>query len=524
MQSNKLGCFTATGIFATLVTLIAIVGMAFASGSRMFIAGNLNAQAGDALGGVASHAQIAQCSACHSAPWEATTMAGRCMDCHSDVRAQLPGPSQLHGAIAKHDPNRACRACHPEHRGASAVLTDLGTIPFPHETFEFSLTGHQKMASGAAFACKDCHPEGVTKFAPDTCESCHRQVDAGFTVSHALAFGTDCLACHDGVDVFGKGFMHAVFNFKLDGKHAQVECAKCHLEARTVVDLQSAPQDCYSCHQKDDEHEGRFGSDCSACHNPSGWDDALFDHNLADFKLAGKHTDVKCEQCHIAKVFKGTPQDCYSCHQKDDKHDGQYGKDCAACHNPSSWKDAKLDHNLFAFKLDGAHVNVACEKCHVNGVFRCTPQDCYSCHAKDDNHDGKFGKDCSACHTTSSWKDATFDHNLSGFPLSGGHAGLPCERCHSGGQYSGLSASCSTCHGDPPYHAGLFGANCASCHDTNNWSAVYRGPHPGIANEGGRGVNHGSTSCHTCHTSTLHSATCTACHDGNGGGDGGGDD
>jgi hypothetical protein len=39
-------------------------------------------------------------------------------------------------------------------------------------------------------------------------------------------------------------------------------------------------------------------------------------------------------------------------------------------------------------------------------------------------------------------------------------------------------------------------------------------------------VNHGHTSCRTCHTSTLHDATCTACHDGNGGdgGDGGGDD
>jgi hypothetical protein len=63
-----------------------------------------------------------------------------------------------------------------------------------------------------------------------------------------------------------------------------------------------------------------------------------------------------------------------------------------------------------------------------------------------------------------------------------------------------------------------------------NWSAKFLGPHPEIADEGGRGVNHGGASCRDCHTNTLHSATCLACHDSNnpndhgGGGHGGGDD
>ncbi len=52
---------------------------------------------------------------------------------------------------------------------------------------------------------------------------------------------------------------------------------------------------------------------------------------------------------------------------------------------------------------------------------------------------------------------------------------------------------------------------------------------PAIADEGGSGVNHGGASCRDCHTQTLSSATCLACHDSNnpddeGGGDGGGDD
>jgi len=68
----------------------------------------------------------------------------------------------------------------------------------------------------------------------------------------------------------------------------------------------------------------------------------------------------------------------------------------------------------------------------------------------------------------------------------------------------------------------MFGLNCATCHTTENWSAVYKGPHPGIADEGGRGVNHGGGSCRSCHTQTLHTATCTQCHKGNPGGEGGG--
>ena len=57
MHNNKLGCLTTTGIFGTLISLFAIVGVAFASGSQMFSAGDLNAEVGQSYGGVNSHAQ-----------------------------------------------------------------------------------------------------------------------------------------------------------------------------------------------------------------------------------------------------------------------------------------------------------------------------------------------------------------------------------------------------------------------------------------------------------------------------------
>lgn len=235
---------------------------------------------------------------------------------------------------------------------------------------------------------------------------------------------------------------------------------------------------------------------------------------------------MTCSKCHLnARTFadfQTAAQDCNSCHRADEPHEGRFGVDCAACHSTDAWTPAKFDHNLAAFKLEGEHAEVSCESCHQNGVYKNTPTDCYSCHKQDDDHNGQYGTDCSACHNPSSWDNVTFDHNKSNFPLTGRHIGLACEKCHASGQFAGLSTACVSCHNDPAFHAGMFSTNCAECHTTDNWYAPYRGPHPGIADEGGSGVNHGGASCRECHTQNLRTATCTACHENNNPGDGGG--
>ena len=461
MQNNRLGCFTGAGIFATLITLFVIVGVAFASGSQMFSAGDLNAELGQSYGGVNSHEQITECKACHTAPWETEKMADRCAACHTDIAVQMFDVAKLHGAIIQKSSTLSCRDCHPEHRGSTASLTDLGENTFPHEALGFSLNGHQLTAAREAFTCQDCHHEDVTTFASDTCDSCHRQMDIAFAQAHTLSFGTNCLACHDGVDKFGNDFTHSAFVFQLNGKHADVACTKCHLDARTVLDLQSASQECFSCHQKDDPHEGKFGQDCTVCHSSEGWEPAKFDHDLAAFKLDGEHAKVACEDCHKNNVYQGTPSDCYSCHQTDDEHNGQFGTDCAACHTPNNWDDASFDHNRSNFPLTGAHVAVACENCHVNGQFAGTSSACISCHADPAFHAGAFGADCASCHNTSNWNQASF--NLA--------------------------------------H-----------------------PEPSV-DEGGSGITHGGATCRQCHPSTVQQVTCTDCHDSNnpGGGEGGHD-
>ena len=460
MRSNRLGCLTSTGIVAALITALVIAGYAYARGGTMYNPGPLSEQRGEALGGVTSHAEIGEnCDACHTAPWESAIMADRCAACHTDIASQMRDVASMHGTMLHDNPQFGCRHCHPEHRGANAKLTELKDASFPHEVVGFSLNGHQLTAAREPFTCEDCHADDISKFDLNTCDACHRQMYMSFSTAHTLSYGTVCLDCHDGVDRFDKNFDHNAFSFKLKGKHVGLACDQCHYTARAFSDFKVTLLDCSSCHQKDEPHGGRFGMSCVDCHSEDGWLPAKFDHNLSAFKLVGKHIEVACEACHVNKVFLGTPTDCYSCHRKDDRHNGQYGTDCSACHNPSSWEDAD------------------------------------------------------------------FDHNRTNFPLIGGHARVACERCHSSGQFAGLSTACATCHGDPAFHAGLFGLDCASCHTVDNWSAKYRGPHPGIADEGGRGVNHGGGSCRSCHTKTLHSATCTKCHNGSpegGGGNGGG--
>lgn len=458
MRRNRLGCFTFSGVLSAIITGLVIAGIAYARGGLMYNPGPLNAQTGATLGGVRSHAETGgQCEACHSAPWSPVTMADLCVGCHGEIAVQMQDMVALHGVMYQKDPGLECRDCHPEHRGADAPLTMMAGGGFPHELLGFSLNGHKLTVLGEAFTCADCHSEDFSTFASDSCDACHRQMDSVFAQAHLLSFGAGCLDCHDGVDRFGAGFNHNVFPFKLTGRHLEAACVKCHVDARALADFQAVPRDCYSCHRTDDPHEMRFGTDCGACHLTDGWEDATFDHNLSVFRLEGEHAEASCEDCHQNGVYMGTPTDCFSCHQQDDEHEGRFGTDCGGCHTPFDWEDATFDHDRSSFPLTGAHINVTCE----------------------------------ACHTTR--------------------------------QFAGLSSQCVSCHTDPDFHLGVFSTSCVDCHSTTAWSpARFNLSHPEPrVDEEGTGVNHGGTTCRTCHPSTVRSYTCLTCHSDNQGGEGG---
>ena len=326
MRTNRLGCLSGTGILAALITALVIAGYAYARGGLMYSPGPLNAQAGRALGGVTSHAQTGgDCEACHTAPWDSASMADRCTSCHSQIADQMRDVATVHGTLLHNDPALGCRHCHPEHRGPDASLTLMDSASFPHQVVGFSLNGHPLTAAREPFQCDDCHLGDISAFTLETCDSCHRQMDPAFMTAHTLSYGAACLDCHDGVDRFGQHFDHNVLSFKLTGRHTELACVQCHVNARGPRDFPLAPQDCYSCHWQDDEHHGEFGVDCEACHNPSGWEDADFDHSLSSFPLTGAHVGLACESCHAAGRFAGLSTACESCHAEPAFQAGLFG-------------------------------------------------------------------------------------------------------------------------------------------------------------------------------------------------------
>jgi predicted CxxxxCH...CXXCH cytochrome family protein len=452
VQQNRLGCLTGTGIISALITILAISGVAFAAGGSLFSPGALNAhQSGAVLGNVHSHAETGgNCGACHTAPWDSATMADRCTACHIDIAVQMRQVAALHGQlVGKGSVPLACYDCHPDHRGPTAPLVDMTGRQFPHEALGYSLRGHAENVNGAAFTCQDCHALDIKTFDQKTCVGCHGQIDLAFTQAHLVAYGPNCLACHDGVDRFARTFSHARFAFTLTGRHADVACDKCHNHALTLADFAIAPKDCLSCHKQNDPHAGQFGQDCSACHASAGWTPAKFDHNQAAFKLTGAHANVPCAQCHVNNVFKGTPTDCGSCHKQNDPHQGQFGADCGACHRATTWKDVTFDHNKSKFPLTGAHARVPCTQCHSAGQFQGLSTACVTCHQDPIWHAGALGTDCASCHTTAGWSPAQFNRPHPSFGEEGGvnHGGAACRICH-------------------PDNVATF--TCLACHDSNN--------------------------------------------------------
>jgi len=493
----RLGLFTGSGVLGALIVPVLVLVTALATGGDIFSAGPLNADRGATpVGGAWSHADLA-CGDCHAPFWTSTLMGDRCLDCHTGIAEELATPNSLHAGIASPE---TCRQCHPEHRGSHATLTLYAPDLYPHAEFGFYLISHLSHADGRPFDCSDCHVDTSQAFSQDTCIGCHQDLDPAWMATHGLDFGFDCLACHDGIDTYGKAFEHQVTAFPLEGLHLDLACSTCHGGAGSLDDLRATPAGCVTCHAGEDAHQGSLGTDCAACHRPSGWGTADLDHSLTAFPLAGRHLDVACESCHIGGQLAGIPTLCADCHRADDTHAGKFGTDCATCHTAEDWSiiiDENFDHRLTGFSLTGAHAQVAtCAGCHAGGRFAGTPTRCVECHAADDAHDGDFGTDCSDCHTTSAWSPAEFDHDRTGFALSGGHAGVECARCHPGERFRDTPTECVDCHASDDAHDGAFGTDCGSCHSTIRW--------------GGASFNHNNTAFPL--TGSHSGATCTQCH------------
>lgn len=150
------------------VALILTVGALLLTGGRMFSPGGLNVEnhSGQAIGGVSSHAELADnCSACHAPFWSRSTMTSRWLDCHAEVHRQINAGDPLHGNLPS---KMGCLDCHSEHRGPHAALTSLAR--FDHQFAAFPLSGKH-----ATLDCSACHKTRPYRGVAKTCVGCHQE-------------------------------------------------------------------------------------------------------------------------------------------------------------------------------------------------------------------------------------------------------------------------------------------------------------------------------------------------------------
>lgn len=319
------------------------------------------------------------------------------------------------------------------------------------------------------------------------------------TAAHA-SLESECGSCHD----------------RTDKARQRALCLDCHDHAGIAADIAAGQgyhgrsarkAQCSACHT---EHKGRKADIVDL-------DPASFSHKRTDFPLAGAHVGVPCASCHKAgKKFREAPGQCIDCHRDDDAHTGAQGTDCGKCHEPTSFKQTKFDHDSTRFPLRDAHQKVACTSCHRDPGFKDTPMNCVACHAADDVHRGTRGPDCSTCHDTADWKQSRFDHaRQTGYALEGRHAQLACESCHRGGNLKAdLPRDCSGCHATTDRHSGRFGSACQDCHGQLGW-AIEAWDHEARTQFPLRGA-HREVECHACHRGVIKQQEmpkdCYGCH------------
>jgi len=460
------------------------------------------------LAAVHSEAEgIRNCTLCHVFRQQGIEPL-RCLDCHKPLAARLTARMGFHASLSEKD----CAVCHKEHFGTDFALVRLDTLAFEHTRAGYELEGEHQNAT-----CRACHvPERIADALvrsfkeengglertflglPNDCASCHEE-DA----PHREQFsGRACTDCHDesGWEE-ADGFDHDLTEYRLTGAHRNADCSGCH---ETTSNGDSVPDfvqyegvrvgTCTQCHA--DQHAGSMPGRCETCHNTSVWRDvdrsrveSSFDHEATSFSLVGRHAAAPCASCHLSEspaaltgvhitFQEGTRRDafpkpqvgnCQACHT--DQHQGAFagvqdGGDCVECHGQESWLPAAYDvarHNREAgFVIEGAHVVVACERCHIPTgnvpTFALSAETCLDCHQATAPHGDQFvERTCTSCHNSETFRVPDFDHNLTRFPLDGAHRNGTCDACHlpesdgSGGvlvRYRPLGTECRDCHGE----------------------------------------------------------------------------
>ena len=380
-----------------------------------------------------------------------------------------------------------CDQCHGPEGWKPARISPK----FDHAKFGFPLVG-----AHAAASCIGCHRSLDFAASSTLCASCHED-------PHRSEMGTDCARCHSARSFVDRGPMvraHQLTRFPLTGSHAAIDCEGCHPPAaQGQLQFVNTQAECRACHidayraaKSPDHVGGGFSTACQACHTPSTWSRARFDHQRTGFPLTGAHRSAACESCHAAGRFGGTPKDCIACHQSEyngaqppHAASGFAASACASCHNTTAWSGASFNHAGTSFPLTGAHTTASCMSCHADGVYNGKPTSCESCHlstynsAVPDHRAAGFASSaCATCHNTTTWAGARFDHDARWFGIYSG-------------RHAGKWNSCTDCH---PVASDFSAFNCLGCHPHSD-KAETDAKHSGRS-----GYRYDSAACYSCHT------------------------
>ncbi len=269
---------------------------------------------------------------------------------------------------------------------------------------------------------------------------------------------------------------------------------------------------CLDCHDAGRELSGRK---CLACH----------------VSLA---REIRADQGYHAVATKhGTALACRTCHSEHNGRPFQMVK------WPAGGRLA-FDHAQTGWALAGAHAKVRCESCHkasliVEASVRTDTSlatartylglgvTCAGCHL--DEHRGRVSQQCQDCHAVDAWKPVPkFDHGRTKFPLTGLHATVTCDKCHTvreelasgpGGTVDSsfvdfraakpdFASGCAGCHDSPHHEAGMTG-NCERCHVTTGWFVLAASERRFDHTATGFPLNgaHQSARCESCHLATA---------------------
>lgn len=307
------------------------------------------------------------------------------------------------------------------------------------------------------------------------------------------------------------------------------------LPLASVLLLHAQESDVSPREKSTDSPHGDLAMDCGECHVPERWapvdEPPTFRHDSTGFELQNAHQQAACADCHLSMVFEHVGTACGDCHK--DAHRGELGFRCESCHTPTTWTNQRemfQVHNRTRFPLMSIHARLDCTACHRGQrpyQYANTPAECGTCHYEtylqttNPNHlQAGFSTRCEDCHrvTASTWLGPRFSHPAR-FPLVGGHGLLACSRCHMGGQYTGLSTACVSCHqqdyaaaANPGHIAGGFPTTCENCHTINGWRpAIFDHDQSRFPLTGA----HGRVDCAACHVGGQYQGTptdCASCH------------